>query len=415
MVWKDIIFLFAVLSLTLDWSRGNMFSPKLVLNSCNRNTITFTINNATDGGIVYILGSGPGCNRSTFSGYNTYSFDFSSCNVIWGRAFRIVIQRKSLYQTGDDKIIPINCIADLSDINVQAGLNIVPGQDDTLQTVTTKPAAYMTLLSNGNDVRGKMVQLTDSITLNIELFDQYKGDFDIKASTCTASTITIVDRGCSVDTDLFPSFSKPRVGFITSTFRAFVPTEQTGSILSLQFSCTLDICLKSCITTHCPNRTGGYGRRRRGYGKHANVTYDQLHVSSALMISVNDGVKIEGNDSDKTICMERSVFIVCLVVMLVLFLLAIYFGVMACRWRHKAIERKEQKSTFDERLYNEECSTFNNLPYASFLSDNNSSTHSDQYGFDVEESSECSTSTSTSTSTESVHFVPKGLKHVQFV
>lgn len=53
---------------------------------------------------------------------------------------------------------------------------------------------------------------------------------------------------CSVDTDLFPSFSKPRVGFITSTFRAFVPTEQTGSILSLQFSCTLDICLKSCIT-----------------------------------------------------------------------------------------------------------------------------------------------------------------------
>lgn len=33
----------------------------------------------------------------------------------------------------------------------------------------------MTLLSNGNDVRGKMVQLTDSITLNIELFDQYKG------------------------------------------------------------------------------------------------------------------------------------------------------------------------------------------------------------------------------------------------
>ncbi|XP_063436546.1 uncharacterized protein LOC134717976 [Mytilus trossulus] len=414
MAFKGLIFLSLLFSLTLSWSRGNVFSPKLVLNSCNRNTITFTINNATDGGIVYILGSGPGCNRSTFSGYNTYSFDFSSCNVIWGRAFRIVIQRKSLYQTGDDKIIPINCIADLSDINVQAGLNIVPGQDDTLQTVTTKPAAYMTLLSNGNDVRGKMVQLTDSITLNIELFDQYKGDFDIKASTCTASTITIIDRGCSVDTDLFPSFSKTRVGFITSTFRAFVPTEQTGSILSLQFSCTLDICLKSCITTHCPNRTGGYGRRRR-YGKQANVTYDQLHVSSALMVSVDDGVKMEGNDTESRICMERSVFIVCLVIMLVLLLLTIYFAVMACRWRHKAIERKEQKSISGERLYYEESSAVNNLSTDSFLWNNNSSEHLEQYDFDVEESSECATSTSTSTSIESVHFVPKGIKHVQFV
>ncbi|CAC5389454.1 unnamed protein product [Mytilus coruscus] len=369
---------FSVRNLTFSIERNGI---------CNRNTITFTINNATDGGIVYILGSGPGCNRSTFSGYNTYSFDFSSCNVIWGRAFRIVIQRKSLYQTGDDKIIPINCIADLSDITVQAGLNIVPGQDGPLQTVTTKPAAYMTLLSNGNDVRGKMVQLTDSITLNIELFDQYKGIVQVtstlKASTCTASTITIIDRGCSADTDLFPSFSKPRVGFITSTFRAFVPTDQTGSIVSLQFSCTLDICLKSCIMTHCPNRTGGYGRKRRGYG----------------------------NDTEKTICMERSAFIVCLVFMLVLLLLTVYFAVMTYRWRHKAIERKEQKSISGERLYNEECSTVNNLPYDSFLSNSNSSIHSDQYCFDVEESSECYTSTST----ESVHFVPKALKHVQFV
>ncbi|XP_052084373.1 uncharacterized protein LOC127721639 [Mytilus californianus] len=405
----DLVFLSLVLWLTLDWSRANIFSPKLVVSSCNRNTISFTISNATDGGIVYILGSGPGCNRSTLSGYNTYSFDFSSCNVIWGRLFRIVIQRKSLYQTGDDKIIPITCIADLSDITVQAGSNIVPGQDDTPQTTTTKPAAYMTLLSNGNDVRGKMVQLTDSITLSIELFDQYKGDFDIKASICTASTITIIDRGCSADTDLFPSFSKPRVGFITSTFRAFVPTEQTGSIVSVQFSCTLDVCLRSCITTHCPNRPGGYGRKRRAHAKHANITYDQLHVGSALMISNDDGVKMEGNDTEKTICMERSVFIGCLIFMFFLVLLIIYFVVMTCRWRHKATQKKYPQSISGEKLYSEECSSVEELQSDSFLWNSNSSNHSDQYSFDVEESSE------SYTSTESVYSMPQCRKHVQFV
>jgi hypothetical protein len=49
-----------------------------------------------------------------------------------------------------------------------------PKEDEPEQTVMIKPSAFMRLLSGGNDVSGKMVKLTDSVTLRIELHYQYR-------------------------------------------------------------------------------------------------------------------------------------------------------------------------------------------------------------------------------------------------
>lgn len=47
----------------------------------------------------------------------------SYVNHLQERSFRIVIQRKELYLTADDKIIPVTCIADLSDITVHTSID----------------------------------------------------------------------------------------------------------------------------------------------------------------------------------------------------------------------------------------------------------------------------------------------------
>ena len=39
-------------------------------------------------------------------------------------SFKIVIQKKKLYMTGDDKQIPIMCVADLGDLTVSNSINV---------------------------------------------------------------------------------------------------------------------------------------------------------------------------------------------------------------------------------------------------------------------------------------------------
>ena len=39
-------------------------------------------------------------------------------------SFKVIVQKKSLYQTGDDKQIPVMCIADLGDLTVSNSLDV---------------------------------------------------------------------------------------------------------------------------------------------------------------------------------------------------------------------------------------------------------------------------------------------------
>ena len=45
------------------------------------------------------------------------------CIILQEESFKIVIQQKAAYQTGNDKQIPIMCLADLNDLTVANNIN----------------------------------------------------------------------------------------------------------------------------------------------------------------------------------------------------------------------------------------------------------------------------------------------------
>lgn len=308
----------------------------MTVNSCTNDKVTFTLTEAANGGIIYIQGSGPGCRHVTYTGSNVLEFAFSSCGIVWERSFRIVIQRKELYLTADDKIIPVTCIADLSDITVHTSIDTMSKEDETPQTIRIKPSAFMRLLSGGNDVSGKMVKLTDSVTLRIELHYQYRGNFDIKATTCRALNIPLIVGGCPTDRDLFPQFTKLSRGVMASSFKAFIPTEHTSNRVTITFTCTLDVCLNTCPQRSCPINNGSLGRKRRGDERqNIDPSYKQLHVDSTLVISHSDDLSIEKGKPDNIICIHWAVFAVGLALLVGSIMLTVYVMVLKNRWKLK--------------------------------------------------------------------------------
>ncbi|XP_069102023.1 uncharacterized protein [Argopecten irradians] len=218
----------------------------LTVDSCTSSKLKLTLENAADGGIIYIQGQTSACKQTTSSASTVHEFDFASCGIAWADSFKMIVQKKALYQTGDDKQIPIMCIMDLTDLTVANNLNALDKDDDAGQNLTVKPTASMKLYRAGIDIGGSNVKLTDVITMSIELDPEFRDDFDIVAKDCTAATIPIINSKCAADVDLFPDFAKPQQGYLVSSFGAFRTTDLNGGSVAMTFSCTLTVCANMC-------------------------------------------------------------------------------------------------------------------------------------------------------------------------
>ncbi|XP_033725803.1 uncharacterized protein LOC117315629 [Pecten maximus] len=289
----------------------SQFTPTLTVDSCTASKLRLTLENAADGGIIYIQGQTSACKQTTSSSSTVHEFDFASCGISWASSFKMIVQKKALYQTGDDKQIPIMCIMDLADLTVANNVNALDKDDDNGQNLTVKPTASMKLYRSGIDIDiGSSVQLTDSLTMSIELDAEFRADFDIIAKDCTASTITIVNSACATDVDLFPDFTKPEQGYLVGSFGTFRTTDLNGGSVAMTFSCTLTVCANMCSPTACPSGNG-YGRKKRGISKrqaNPSPAIDDISVGTTVTIAAEE-VILEASEDDTDICINKAGFV----------------------------------------------------------------------------------------------------------
>ncbi|XP_021356520.1 uncharacterized protein LOC110452368 [Mizuhopecten yessoensis] len=93
------------------------FNPTVTVRKCNRNKLVVHMKNATEGGILYILGKGPGCKHRTSESLHDYAFRFDTCKVDLSKMFRVIVQQRSYAQTASDKTVQVICAIDMSDPN----------------------------------------------------------------------------------------------------------------------------------------------------------------------------------------------------------------------------------------------------------------------------------------------------------
>ncbi|XP_060076171.1 uncharacterized protein LOC132555828 [Ylistrum balloti] len=328
-------FVFVIIAVLATLGQAQ-FSPTLTVNSCTASTLQLTLDNAADGGIIYIQGQTSACKQTTSSASTVHEFDFASCGIAWASSFKMIVQKNALYQTGDDKQIPIMCIMDLTDLTVANNVNALDKDDDVGQNLTVKPTASMKLYRSGIDVAGSSVQLTDTLTMSIELDAEFQADFDIVAKDCTASTISIVNSACAADTDLFPDFTKPAPGYLSNSFGAFRTTDLNGGSVAMTFSCTLTVCQGSCAATTCPSGNG-YGRKKRGISKRqANPApaIDDISVGTTVTIAAEE-VILQTPDDDTDVCMNRTGFIAGLILLIIALIIVLVTAVFMGRKYHE--------------------------------------------------------------------------------
>ncbi|CAC5363429.1 unnamed protein product [Mytilus coruscus] len=122
---------------------------------------------------------------------------------------------------------------------------------------------------------------------------------------------------CPTDTELFPEFSKPAQGYLSATFGAFRTTDLNGGSVPMTFTCSLQVCLRSCSATICPNGANGWGRKRRDvmnvivFGSlrqkrvaDDNSPFDDINIESTLRI-IADDVVIEDDDDNTDVCISK--------------------------------------------------------------------------------------------------------------
>ncbi|WAR28627.1 hypothetical protein MAR_014331, partial [Mya arenaria] len=271
------------------------FDPVLTVDSCTKSKLVLTVTGAEDGGIIYIQGQDAACRQTTSSTSSSHEIDFTSCNLQWEESFKVIIQKKALYQTGADKQIPVMCVADLGDLTVSNNITAADKDDDAGQNKTVKPTATMKLFSNGVDVAGTTVKLTDTITMLLELDADYIQDFDIKARDCTADNIEVSQ------------------GQLSASFGAFRTTSLAGGSVSMPFSCTLQVCLGSCSATVCTDGQNSYGRKKRQAEDQDNDV-DEISVGSSIKITTEE-VVIEAPEANDDLCMNQGLFIALIIIM----------------------------------------------------------------------------------------------------
>ncbi|CAG2243539.1 unnamed protein product [Mytilus edulis] len=184
---------------------------KLTLHECSKSKVTLAVNMAAEGGIIYIQGQGSACLQTTTSTSRHYEFHFDICNITYGTVFRVIVQKYPTIQTGYDKVIPVICLADLSEIDLIE--EVLPKKDDDVGVnITTKPVANLRVYtSSKTDISGGgVVNLNASIAMTITLADDFTGKEEVDVA----------------------------------------------------FSCRLSVCKGKCDNTVC-DKNVGYGRKRR--------------------------------------------------------------------------------------------------------------------------------------------------------
>ncbi|XP_062605412.1 uncharacterized protein LOC134267206 [Saccostrea cucullata] len=227
-------------------------------------TLVVRVTNASSTGVIYVLGQGDACRLETSPHKVLYQFDFALCGISWQLVLRIIIQKEKNYQTGADKKIPVLCVADTSDI-VASNLLGADTVDSAGLNVTVRPSAGMKFFKavSGVEVSGHEVKLSDRVFMTLKLDAEYQDDFDIKAKYCAAGSIVIIDNFCSIDPSLFPNFWRMRRGFLISEFGAFRETSLQGGVVTMNFTCVLELCKDYCNPSLCGDVYDGWGRKRR--------------------------------------------------------------------------------------------------------------------------------------------------------
>lgn len=307
------LFLLAVFVTFVINHATNAFNPEIEVNSCSKSNLKLVVYNASDAGTLFVQGESVACREDTSSNVSVHNFDFTACGITWESTIRIVIQKHSQYQTGEDKIVTISCNADLSSLDLKDDLDLMFDMDENkLENITIRPTAFMELykLNENGDllpVSGKTVKLSDKIEMAIRLDDEFAMEFDIRSKHCSAGTINIIKDSCSTDKDLFPNFNRLSRGYLSAAFGAFRQTSISGGSTEMVFSCTLKVCLENCDSVTCSDGSSGWGRRKRrdtkkGDDRLYQNSYEDITVGTKLRILSNDIVL---EDPDDDICLDE--------------------------------------------------------------------------------------------------------------
>ncbi|KAL4216861.1 hypothetical protein ACF0H5_023325 [Mactra antiquata] len=257
----------------LPWFLGllrfttSVFSPNVTVTGCESREVTVDILNASDGGIIFIQERNESCRYVTESMRKSYKFHFDTCNIEYNEQFRVIVQKHPNYQTGYDKVIPVICMIDTSDLIVSSIVYPEEPMDNSKGlNKTTKPKVRMKI-STGNGLL-TAVNVNDKVNLSLILEDKYNGDFDIKAKNCRAEMISLVKDECSTNENLFPNFDKIDQGSLQAMFEAFRPTnfdtdeDDDDNDVDVIFTCNIAVCKGKCHQKFC-GEIAGFGRQKR--------------------------------------------------------------------------------------------------------------------------------------------------------
>ncbi|XP_069102665.1 uncharacterized protein [Argopecten irradians] len=291
---------------------------------CSESRLTLTLEGGADGGIIFIQGYGSACRQNTVRNTTVFEFIFSACGIDPYESFSVIVQKRPHYQSGNDLSYQVVCLFDLSIELSGSNLNF-ESVDEEGVNITIRPTASMTFFSNGQEVTTGQVDLTDTLTMSIQLGSEFKASFDVKARYCTANTIEIITDFCSTDTELFPNFLHPAQGLLASTFNAFRTTDLNGGIVNMVFSCTLQLCFGVCSQTNCSNGDVVYGKRkRRAENKHhmddpliimrnkrSTEDDDDRSLNVGALISVSDTIGVGEKDGENILtCINIVILII---------------------------------------------------------------------------------------------------------
>ncbi|XP_033729929.1 uncharacterized protein LOC117319202 [Pecten maximus] len=260
------------------------FSPNVTVTSCSSTYVVINTKHTREGGIIYIQGRGTECKHVTSAQSRDYTFNFDLCNITLDTMFRVIVQERSDIQTGSDEVIPVMCIVDMGDIIVG---NIIMPQGELNPGInkTTKPIARMKILSNrSNDVSQGTVILSDELRMEVSLDKQYREDFEISATDCSASEIDIIHDRCAEDDGVFPNFHRNYEGSLVSNFKAFIPTNYVVSdSVDMSFTCTLVVCQGSCEPTVC-RKVVGWGKKKRRRRSSNEKDVDKITCGTTIRV-----------------------------------------------------------------------------------------------------------------------------------
>ncbi|XP_052814183.1 uncharacterized protein LOC128241281 [Mya arenaria] len=282
-------FLHAALIAVMATLTHGEFSPNLTISSCKNRRAVIHVEDAAPGGLLFIQGGGSDCLRTTELQLTEHTFMFEQCNIEYDMKFRVVVQQNPRYQTGNDKVIPIMCLVDTSDLHVS---NIIyPAEsNDKSMNKTVRPTVSMRIVASDDVISGEPiseVSIDDELKLLLSLDEPYLHDFDIKAKDCIASKLPLVKNECSSDQDLFPNFSKGQRGSLTSAFHAFTPTNLLGAAeVDVAFTCNVTVCKGECIQKVC-GEIVGWGRKRRQNDETDNE-YEKVTVAAKIRVKARD-------------------------------------------------------------------------------------------------------------------------------